>query len=325
MAAYRPRLHGDAGHRVARMATRACRRAAAVRPARERDAAGSHATRRTTRLERRERLGVHTGRPPGSGAVRHPGAGGMTVAVVLHEPQDLVNIAHVVRALKNFGFRDLRLVSPREYDPYRVEGIAHQTQDVLARVVRCDRLEDALLDCVHVVGFTARGRAAKRNLQRPREAAAEILARAEAGPAALLFGREDKGLTNEALDRCHRVVTIPASPAYSSLNLAHAVVLMLYELALVRGDEATPFKPPRRQAGPARVEDLERLCADVEQALRLIEFFKTRDVDGVMRTVREVMHRAPLDEREVKLLRAMAIEVVKYAERLARSRVHVHR
>src|SRR3989449_4280840 len=82
----------------------------------------------------------------------------MTVAVVLHEPQDLVNIAHVVRALKNFGFRDLRLVSPREYDSYRVEGIAHQTQDVLARVARFDRLEDALLDCVHVVGFTARGR-----------------------------------------------------------------------------------------------------------------------------------------------------------------------
>ena len=114
----------------------------------------------------------------------------MTVAVVLHEPRDLVNIAHVVRALKNFGFRDLRLVSPREYDPYRIEGIAHQTQDVLARVARFARLEDALLDCVHVVGFTARGRTAKRNLQRPREAAAEILTRGEAGPVAQLFGRE---------------------------------------------------------------------------------------------------------------------------------------
>ena len=249
----------------------------------------------------------------------------MSVVVVLHEPQDLVNIAHVVRALKNFGFRDLRLVNPREYDAYRVEGIAHQTQDILARVQRFETLEAALADCIHVTGFTARGRSAKRNLQRPRAAAAEIVERAGAGPVALVFGREDKGLTNEALDRCHRVVTIPASPAYPSLNLAHAVVLMLYELALARGDEATPFKPPRRQAGPARVEDLERLCADVEQALRLIEFFKTRDVDGVMRTVREVMHRAPLDEREVKLLRAMAIEVVKYAERLARSGIHVDR
>ena len=249
--------------------------------------------------------------------------GRMSITVVLHEPQDLVNIAHVVRALKNFGFKDLRLVSPREYDPYRVEGIAHQTQDVLARVARFDRLEDALVDCVHVVGFTARGRTAKRNLQRPRDAAAEILIQADAGPTALLYGREDKGLPNEALDLCHRVVTIPTNPAYPSLNLAHAVVLMLYELALARGDDARPFKAPRREGGPVTVDDLERLFADAEAALRGIEFFKTREVEGVMRTLREVMHRTPLDQREAKLLRAMAIEVVKYSERLARSRLHV--
>jgi len=251
--------------------------------------------------------------------------GVMTIIVVLHEPQDLVNIAHVVRALKNFGLRELRLVNPREYDAYRVAGIAHQTQDVLARVAQFGRLEDALADCVHVVGFTARGRTAKRNLQRPREAAGEILGQAEAGPTALLFGREDKGLPNEALDLCHRVVTIPTNPAYPSLNLAHAVVLMLYELAVTRGDESRPFKAPRREGPPATAGDLERLFADVEAALRVIEFFKTRQAEGVMRTVREVIHRTPLDEREAKLVRAMAIEVVKYGERLARSRVHVDR
>ena len=251
--------------------------------------------------------------------------GAMSITVVLHEPQDLVNIAHVVRALKNFGLRDLRLVNPREYDAYRVAGIAHQTQDVVARVAQFGRLEDAVADCVHVVGFTARGRTAKRNLQRPREAAGEILGQAEAGPTALLFGREDKGLPNEALDLCHRVVTIPTSPAYPSLNLAHAVVLMLYELAVTRGDESRPFKAPRREGPPATAGDLERLFADVEAALRVIEFFKTRQAEGVMRTVREVIHRTPLDEREAKLVRAMAIEVVKYGERLARSRVHVDR
>lgn len=248
------------------------------------------------------------------------------ITVVLHESQDLVNIAHVVRAMKNFEFTNLRLVHPREYDAYRVEGIAHQTQDVLARVQRFDRLEDAVADCVHVVGFTARGRTAKRNVQRPREAAAEILARAEAGPTALLFGREDKGLSNEALDRCHRVVTIPTSPGYPSLNLGHAVVLMLYELALARGDEGRPFKAPRREGGePASVADLERLFADAQAALGVIDFFKTRQAEGVMRTLREVLHRAPLDEQEAKLLRAIAIEVVKYGERLARSGLHVDR
>src|SRR6058998_222203 len=307
------------------MATRACRRAPAVRPARERDAAGTHATRRAAGPERRQRLGVYSRRWPGAGAVRGLGAGGMTVAVVLHEPQDLVNIAHVVRALKNFRFHDLRLVSPREYDPYRVEGIAHQTQDVVARVARFDRLEDALLDCVHVVGFTARGRTAKRNLQRPREAAVEIASLADGGPVALLFGREDKGLSNDALDRCHRVVTIPSDSGYPSLNLAHAVIIMLYELALVRGAEERPFKEPRRSSEPAPADELERLFADVATALQAIEFFKTRNADGVMRTIREIAHRTPLDLREVKLLRAMAIEVTKYSERLARSGLHVDR
>src|SRR5437879_8229158 len=159
------------------------------------------------------------------------------IVVVLDQPQDLVNIAHVVRGLKNFGFRDLRLVQPLEYDAYRVGGIAHQTDDILARVGVFAALEEALADCVHVVGFTARGHTAKRNLQRPREAATEILAAAATGTVALLFGREDRGLSNEALDRCHRVVTIPTAPEYASLNLGHAVIVMLYELALAQGAE----------------------------------------------------------------------------------------
>jgi len=249
------------------------------------------------------------------------------IVVVLHEPQDLVNIAHVVRGMKNFGLRDLRLVNPREYEAYRVEGIAHQTQDVLARVRTCATLEEALADCIHVVGLTARGRTAKRNLQRPREAAAEILALDAGGsrPVALLFGREDKGLPNEALDRCHRVVTIPSDPSYPSLNLAHAVIIMLYELALARGAEERAFKAPRRASEPVTVEELERLFVDVARALQAIDFFKTRNADGVMRTMREIAHRAPLDAREAKLLRAMAIEVTKYGERLARSGLHVER
>src|SRR5258705_13373767 len=247
----------------------------------------------------------------------------MSVVLVLHQPQDLVNIAHVVRGMKNFGFRDLRLVDPREYDAYRVEGIAHQTADVLARVRTFDSLGEAIADCVHVVGLTARGRTAKRNLQRPREAAAEITALAGEGAVALLFGREDRGLSNEALDRCHRVVTIPSDPSYASLNLGHAVIIMLYELALARGAESRPFKAPRRASEPADAAELERLFADVASALHAIQFFKTRNADGVMRTMREIAHRIPLDAREAKLLRAMAIEVTKYGERLARSGLHV--
>lgn len=245
--------------------------------------------------------------------------------VVLHEPQELANIAHVVRAMKNFGVADLRLVSPREYDPYRIEGIAHRSGDVLARALIVDDLDTALADCVHVAGFSARERTARRNAQRPREAAAELLAREAEGPTALLFGREDKGLSNEALDRCHRVVTIPSDPSYASLNLGHAVAIALYELAVARGDGDRPFKPPRRRSGPATSEQLERLFADAERALTAIGFFKSHVEEQVLRTLRDVAHRVPLDEREAKLFRAMAIEVARDAEgrrRVAPPREH---
>jgi TrmH family RNA methyltransferase len=236
------------------------------------------------------------------------------ILVVLHEPQELVNIAHVVRAMKNFGLTDLRLVAPREFDAYRIEGIAHRSGDVLARAAVFDDLDAALADCVHVAGFSARERTARRTAQRPRAAAAEALAREPDGTVALLFGREDTGLSNEALDRCHRVVAIPSDPAYPSLNLGHAVVIALYELALARGAGERPFKPPRRNAPPATAAQLAALHADAETALRSIGFFKSHVEEQVLRTVREVCHRVPLDEREAKLLRAMAIEV-------ARSRV----
>lgn len=237
----------------------------------------------------------------------------MTLVVVLHHPQDLVNIAQVVRAMKNFALRDLRLVRPGEYDTRRIEGIAHKTGDILKRVRRFETLDEALADCTHVVGLSARGREAKRNVQRPRDAAPEILAAAEQGTAALVFGREDRGLTNEELDRCHRTVTIPTNPDHSSLNLAHAFVVIAYELYVARG--GAPFKPPKRRAPAATRDDLELLFGDIDAALEAIEFYKSREPGRVMRTVRELVHRTPLDKREAKLGRAMAIEVVRFLER----------
>ena len=237
----------------------------------------------------------------------------MPLVVVLHRPRDLVNIASVIRIMKNFALRDLRLVAPAEYDAFRVEGIAHKTGDVLKRVVVFDALDQALADCHHVVGFTARQRSAKRNAQRPREAAGEVLAVSEATLVALVFGPEDKGLTNDELDRCHRIVTIPTSADYASLNLAQAVAVMAYELFLARG--TPPLKPPRRAAEPATQEQLERLFADAHQALEAIDFFKTRNPEPVMRTVREILHRTPLDAREVELARAMCIEAAKRVRR----------
>src|SRR5260370_22166304 len=100
---------------------------------------------------------------------------------------------------------------------------------------------------------------------------------------------------------------------------------MLYETARARGVEERLYQVPGSSAGRATAEEVERLFADVERALEGVEFFKTRDREAIMRAVREVVHRTPLDQREAKLLRAMAIEIGKYGERLARTGLHVDR
>jgi len=235
--------------------------------------------------------------------------------LVLVQPQDIVNIAAAVRIAKNFGIEDLRLVQPQVFDPWRIEGIAHNTADLVDRIRLFDTLDEAVADCGLVVGLTARARAAKRSVQRPRAAAQAMIERLTEAPVAMVAGREDKGLTNAELDRCHLLVTIPTTREYSSLNLAQAVAIMGYETWLARGGEEQPVKPPRHEADPALNAQLEMLFRDWETALWSIEFFKTRQTDMVMRSLREILYRARMDGREAALIRAMGIEVRRYLER----------
>lgn len=237
----------------------------------------------------------------------------MSLIVVLVRTQDLVNIASVVRAMKNFELKNLRLVQPEEYDVRRIEGIAHNTGDLLKRVRHYDSFEEAIADCTVVAGMTARQRTAKRNVARPREAAAELLDVSNDQRAALVLGPEDRGLTNAELDRCHRSIVIATNPDHPSLNIAQAFTLMAYELYAARGEQA--FKVPRRSASPATTQDLAEVFDAAEDALDAIEFFKTRNPEAIMRSVREVLHRTPLDAREAKLIRAMCFEVLRYLER----------
>src|ERR1041384_2659546 len=158
------------------------------------------------------------------------------VRVVLYEPQDYVNIAATVRAMKNMGTSQLRLVRPVEWDPWRLEGIAHGTNDLIEKIETYPDVEDAIADSVRVFAFTARRRAAKFRIIEPREAALELLQYAEKGPVSILFGREDTGLPNDALDRAHAVVTIPTTN-HASINLAPAVLIALYELHLAAGED----------------------------------------------------------------------------------------
>ena len=239
------------------------------------------------------------------------------VRVVLFEPQDPINIAAVVRAMKNMGVPELRLVRPCPYEPNRIEQVAHNTRDIVARIRHFETLEEALADCVRVAAFTARRRAARWEVTRPREMASEMLEWAGQGPVAILFGREDHGLPNDALDLAQVHVVIPTT-AHASINLAQAVLIALYELHVASGDATRRLRGPRRKSPTPAAGDFALTFADIARALDAVRFFRTRNAVHVMRAIRTLAFRARPDYRELYLVRAAAIEVLRTFDRVRR-------
>ncbi|HEX2910336.1 MAG TPA: RNA methyltransferase [Chloroflexia bacterium] len=208
------------------------------------------------------------------------------IVVVLYQPQDVVNVGSVVRVMSNFGLKKLRLVEPAAYDPYRIEGIAHHTRPIIDAIERFPSLDAALADCGFVLGATARKRGVRREYLTPRAAAKVALEAARKGPGvpvALLFGREDNGLPNEALDNCHALITIPTDPTNPSLNLAQAALVVAYEVwlsanppqeagesnVLASGRVDAPRRagqPPRRGETPSVTESIQALEEDAQLA-----------------------------------------------------------
>ncbi len=238
------------------------------------------------------------------------------IVVVLDQTQDLVNIAAVIRGMKNMGLSRLHLVSPEEFDAWRITGIAHRTDDIVESIQFFDTLEDALARMSFVVGTTARTRTAGLRYGRPRELAATMLTQAELGDVALVFGPEDRGLSNEALDLCHAVAVVPTDSAYPSLNLAQACLVLMYELWMATTGAAPPLPKGRRATEPATHEELEQMYSALEQGLSAIDFFKSRKPEAVMRTLRTILGQARMDGREARLVSALGYETRHVVERL---------
>ncbi len=237
------------------------------------------------------------------------------ISIVLDHPKDVVNVAGVIRVMKNFGLSDLRLVNPDEFDPYRLEGIAHRSRDLIDSASNFSSLVDAVADATYVVGTTARARTEGRSYTTASAVAPVIAERSVEGKVAILFGREDRGLTNEDLDRCHAVSIIPTDPEYSSLNLAQAALVLAYEvfLAIDGGDMEMP--KGRRATRPPTSQELEETFSAIEDGLFAIDFYKARRPEAVMRTFRTVISRAEPDLREARLLAALGYEIKNYMDR----------
>ena len=242
------------------------------------------------------------------------------VVLVLDHPQDVVNIAGVIRVMMNFGISQLRLVNPDDFDAYRIEGIAHRSMPLIEATTLHDSLADAVADCTYVLGTTARPRTAGRNYVRPREAGRAVVENAAHGSVAILFGREDKGLFNEGLDLCRDVAIIPTDPEYSSLNLAQAALVLAYETFLAAEEAPEELPRGRRATRPPTQEELEVTFAALEKGLGSIEFFKARKPAAVMRTLRTLVGRAQPDLRESKLLAAVGFEIAHFIDRMRGTR-----
>lgn len=236
------------------------------------------------------------------------------VVVVLCEPQDPINIGNTVRAMKNMGLTHLRLVRPANPDPHRISISAPKAQDVLDAMEIFDDLDSALADVTFTAALSARARRARRQIARPREVAGELLQRASQGRVALLFGREDSGLSNEDLDHAQLQIQIPTREDYSSLNLGQAVLLVCHELFLAC-EELPELPTHKRPFGLATAGQLQGMYGQIEDTLWKIEFFKSGHSEGIMRTLRAILDRAELDEREVRTLRGIFAEVLNYARR----------
>ncbi len=238
------------------------------------------------------------------------------LAVVLVEPTDPVNIGGVIRAMANTGFLNLRLVRPVDFDPWHVVGVAHYTQHIVEAAQQYDSLSSAVQDCHLVIGLTGRHHRVGRNALALPEAVDRMVEAAQSGQkVAVVLGREDWGLSNDMLDACHMVTTIPTNPGYPSLNLAQAALLVLYQLFQRAGGQAQSFRLPRRSSGPATAGLLEDLFADLERALDAIDFLKARSRVHTLRALRVALYRARLDVGEASLLRAAFIEVRRFLKR----------
>jgi len=237
------------------------------------------------------------------------------VVVVLNEPRNPINIGATVRAMANTGLGQLRLVKPVEYDPSRIEAIAHGTRERAAKIRTSTRLTRPWPTVCVCMAYVGKPRAARWARTDPKASANELLGYAAGGPVAILFGPEDRGLENEALDRAHSTVTIPTT-THSSLNLAQAVLIAGYELHIAAGDSTRRLPRPRHDAPAGSHEQFERTYATLAKALTAIDFFKTRNPELVMRSVRSLVYRAGPDARELDLARAIAIEVLRTIDRV---------
>ena len=224
----------------------------------------------------------------------------MPIRIVLVGTTHPGNIGAVARAMKNMGLTDLALVSPRQFPHEEATARASGADDVLDKAAVCDSLASAIAGSVYTIGASARARTINWPTLDAKDAAARIVAESRQGPVCVVFGPEKTGLQNADLDFCDALLTIPADPAFSSLNLAMAVQVVTYEIRAATGE-----KPPHYVADAplATSDELEHFYAHLERVLADVGFLDVENPRHLMRRLRRLFIRARPDHNELNILR----------------------
>jgi tRNA/rRNA methyltransferase len=243
---------------------------------------------------------------------------GPSPSVVLVNPQLGENIGMAARAMANFGLMDLRLVTPRDgWDREKAVGAASGAAETVEHMTIHDSLEDGLREFNFIYATTARPRDMVKEVMTPEQAAADMHRRIAAGEKiAILFGRERWGLSNDEISKSDVIISAPVNPAYASLNIAQAVLLVGYEwfkpLATSLGQGTTELQaldgPGLRMPGTelASKEILYGMYDHLEDELATAGFFKSPEKrPTVMRNIRNMFAKAQLSIQEVKSLRGI--------------------
>jgi tRNA (cytidine32/uridine32-2'-O)-methyltransferase len=238
------------------------------------------------------------------------------IRIVLVNTSHPGNIGGVARAMKNMGLTRLYLVAPRDYPNEQADWRAASAMDILESAVVVPTLDEAIGDCQFVVGTSARERRIPWPLLDARQCAERVALASSSEQVAVMFGREDRGLTNDELKVCNLHLSIPTSDAYSSLNLAMAVQIVAYELKMLsipadsQTDEHENWDTPF-----ASMENMERFYTHLEEALIDIEFLDPAAPRQLMSRLRRLYSRVRLDEMELNILRGILTETQKWVER----------
>src|SRR5580692_6484313 len=231
--------------------------------------------------------------------------------VVLVEPQLGENIGAAARAMANFGLSRLRLVKPRQAWPNdKAQMMAAGADRILERAELYDTLEAAIADCSFVLAATARAHDQAKPVVGPADAAAQIAPRIAAGETvAIVFGRERNGLENDEVALADRILTLPVNPAFASLNLAQAIVIVAYEWFTRSTGAELPFRMPEKSP-PAQKQQLLAFFASLERELEKVEFFRPPDKRETMQiNLRNIVTRMQPTQQDIQTLHGVIMAI----------------